>query len=156
LNLVLELTWCSSLQWTLETLKPWTLTWLQWFLLLLHRSLPLLLFLPLVRIYSLVSFLLLLWLILWPLPTPLLLSLCLSWLLPFLLFMGCYSFVKHSTRNLFKIIKHQFLVLEDADETLLVRPGFFVDCSFSYSLVYIACADMSMFILNLTFLSWKQ
>jgi hypothetical protein len=27
---------------------------------------------------------------------------------------------------------------------------FFVDCSFSYPLVYIACADMSMFILNLT------
>lgn len=80
------------------------------------------LFLPLVCICSLVGFLLLLWLIiLRPLPTPLLLSLYLSWLLPFLLFMGCYSFIKHSTRYLFKIIKHQFLVLEDADETLLVR-----------------------------------
>jgi hypothetical protein len=32
------------------------------------------------------------------------------------------SSVKHSTNNLFKIIKHKFLILEDANETLLVRP----------------------------------
>ena len=33
----------------------------------------------------------------------------------------CFS-VKHSINNLFKTIKHKFLILEDANETLLVRP----------------------------------
>ena len=107
--------------------------------LLLQQSFPLvvsllpqqyrllLLFLLLVMNHSPLTFIFLLQ----PSITPRLLSshtsTLLQWFLPLIsqssqtLSHDCSSF-KHSTSNLFKTIKHKFLILEDADETLLVRP----------------------------------
>jgi len=160
-NLVLEQTWYSSSSWTLQAPKIWTLTWLHQFSLLLQQSFPLvvyrllLLFFLLVMNHSPLTFILLL--------QP---STTLDYCLPTCLL--CYngsflwfhnssqtlsqdcSSIKHSTSNFFKIIKHKFLILEDANETLLVRPRCVLLCwwLFHMPLVYVPSADMTSSSLN--------